>query len=84
MKKRHAVLGFLAALSVITFIDRMAIAVTGTAIQKDLGLSDFEMSLLLGPAFAICFGLCGYPLGWMTDRFSRRRVIVLGDSCKSS
>ena len=39
MKKRRIVLGFLAALSVITFIDRLAIAVTGPTIQKDLGIS---------------------------------------------
>src|SRR3546814_11872729 len=33
MKKRHAVVGILAVLSVITFLDRMAIAVPGPAIQ---------------------------------------------------
>src|SRR3546814_19129135 len=36
MKKRHAVAGILAVLSVITFLDRMAIAITGPAIQKEL------------------------------------------------
>lgn len=63
---------------VISILDRLVINMLVIPIQKDLGLSDFEMSLLLGPAFAICFGLCGYPLGWMTDRFSRRRVIFGG------
>ena len=48
MKKRHAVLGLLAALSVITFIDRMAIAVTGPAIQKDLGLTPSQWGWVLG------------------------------------
>ena len=63
---------------VISILDRLVINMLVIPIQKDLGLSDFEMSLLMGPAFAICFGLCGYPLGWLTDRFSRRGVIFGG------
>jgi MFS family permease len=63
---------------VISILDRLVINMLVIPIQKDLGLSDFEISLLMGPAFAICFGLCGYPLGWMTDRFSRRGVIFGG------
>jgi MFS family permease len=63
---------------VISILDRLVINMLVIPIQKDLGLSDFQISLLLGPAFAICFGLCGYPLGWATDRFSRRKVVFGG------
>lgn len=63
---------------VISILDRLVINMLVIPIQTDLGLSDFQISLLLGPAFAICFGLCGYPLGWATDRFSRRGVIFGG------
>ncbi|MCU1719512.1 spinster family MFS transporter [Pseudomonas sp. 5P_3.1_Bac2] len=70
--------GVLLMFYVISILDRLVINMLVIPIQKDLGLSDFEISLLMGPAFAICFGLCGYPLGWMTDRFSRRGVIFGG------
>ncbi|MNZ36765.1 L-galactonate transporter [compost metagenome] len=70
--------GVLLIFYVISILDRLVINMMVIPIQKDLGLSDFEISLLLGPAFAICFGLCGYPLGWATDRFSRRGVVFGG------
>jgi MFS family permease len=70
--------GVLLLFYVISILDRLVINMLVIPIQKDLGLTDFQISLLLGPAFAICFGLCGYPLGWMTDRFSRRGVIFGG------
>jgi MFS family permease len=70
--------GVLLLFYVISILDRLVINMLVIPIQKDLGLTDFQISLLLGPAFAICFGLCGYPLGWATDRFSRRRVIFGG------
>ena len=39
MKKRHGVLALLGAVSIITFLDRLAIAVTGLSVQHDLQLT---------------------------------------------
>ena len=39
MKKRHGVLALLGAVSVITFIDRLAIAVAGPGLQRDVHLT---------------------------------------------
>jgi MFS family permease len=36
------------------------------------------MSLLLGTAFALVYGVAGVPLGWLADRRSRRNMILGG------
>lgn len=63
---------------VIAFIDRLALSVMIEPIRNDLNLSDFQMSLLLGPAFGVFYALFGIPLGMAADRFDRRWVIFLG------
>lgn len=70
--------GVLLMFYVISILDRLVINMLVIPIQQELNLTDFQISLLLGPAFAICFGLCGYPLGWAADRFSRRGVVFGG------
>lgn len=71
-------LGILLLFYVISYLDRYIITMLVPPIKADLGLSDFETSLILGPAFAICFGLFGLPLGWASDRYSRRWIVFLG------
>jgi len=47
-------------------------------IQADLGISDFYMGIILGPAFGLVMATCGIPLGWAADRYPRRGVIFAG------
>jgi MFS family permease len=47
-------------------------------IKESLHLSDFQMSLVLGPAFAISYAVFGMPLGWAADHYPRRWVIFGG------
>jgi len=75
VKKRHVVLGLLAALSVITFIDRMAIAVTGPAIQKDLGLTPSQWGWVLG-AYTFAYAVFEVPSGAIGDRFGYRKELT--------
>ncbi|MBY8825401.1 MFS transporter [Sphingomonas colocasiae] len=70
--------GVLSALYACSFIDRQIIALMVVPIQRDLALSDTQMSLLLGPAFAIFFALMGLPMGALVDRVSRKGVIATG------
>jgi MFS family permease len=37
-----------------------------------------QVSLLMGFSFAVFYTLCGLPLGWLADRFDRRRLIAIG------
>ncbi|PNQ01409.1 MFS transporter [Sphingobium sp. SA916] len=64
-------------LYILSLTDRNIMALMVGPIKKDLGLSDLQISLLQGPAFAILFCLCAIPLGMALDRFSRRVVLYL-------
>ncbi|MBC9032000.1 MFS transporter [Sphingomonas sp. JC676] len=75
MKKRRIVLGFLAVLSIITFIDRMAIAVTGPTIQKDLGISPQQWGWILS-AYVIAYAVFEVPSGAMGDKHGYRKELT--------
>jgi len=65
-------------LYVFSWLDRLIISMLVEPIKGDLALSDFQMSLLLGPAFALSYAFFGLPLGWAVDRWSRRWIIFGG------
>ena len=67
MKKRHGVLGFLVSLSVITFLDRLAIAVAGPRIQDELHIAPAEWGWVLG-AFAVASSPVSTPIGRCGDK----------------
>jgi len=62
----------------LSFIDRMILSLLVGPIKADLGISDTQMSLLMGFAFAIFYSALGIPLGWLADRRARRGLIVAG------
>lgn len=65
-------------LYVFSWLDRLILSMLVEPIKADLALSDFQMSLLLGPAFAIFYALFGLPLGWAVDRYPRRWIVFFG------
>lgn len=75
MKKRHAVLGLLGALSVITFLDRMAIAVTGPSIQRDLAITPDQWGWVLG-AYVIAYAVFEVPSGALGDKHGYRKELT--------
>ncbi|MEE8370822.1 MAG: MFS transporter [Sphingomonadales bacterium] len=62
----------------LSFIDRQIISLLVGPIKEDLGLSDFEISLLQGLAFASFYTLLGLPIGRLVDSKSRRTIIAAG------
>jgi MFS family permease len=66
------------AIYVFSWLDRLSVSMLVSPIKAQMGLSDTQMSLILGPSFAIAYAVCGVPLGWAADRFSRRLVIFCG------
>jgi MFS family permease len=62
----------------VAFIDRQILALLVEPIRKDLGISDFQMSWLLGLAFALFYTVLGLPIGRLADRYSRRTIIGIG------
>ncbi len=63
---------------VFSFIDRQILNLLVRPIRRDLGISDTQMSLLMGIGFAVFYTICGIPLGWLVDRKSRRSIIAIG------
>ncbi len=71
---------FIAALAlayVLSGVDRQILAFLAPAVKRDLDLSDLQIGILQGFAFAIFYAVAGLPMGWLIDRFSRTRVIGL-------
>lgn len=63
---------------VVSFIDRQVITLLVAPIRADLGISDTQMSLLMGFAFAIFYVTMGVPIARLADRYSRRTIIAAG------
>jgi ACS family glucarate transporter-like MFS transporter len=74
MKKRYIVVALLAALSVITFLDRMVIAVTGPAIQRDLNIDPISWGWVLS-AYVLAYSAFEIPSGALGDRHGYRREL---------
>jgi MFS family permease len=60
------------------FLDRQVMALLVTPIKADLGLSDTQVSLLIGFAFVAFYALAGIPLARWIDRGSRKWILGLG------
>ena len=72
------VVGVLMLAYVFSFVDRQILSLLVGPIRKDLGISDTEMSLLIGASFAVFYTFCGIPLGRLADSRSRRGIITVG------
>ena len=65
--------------STLSFIDRQILNVMIGPIKRDLGgLSDTEISLIIGLAFSLIYSATTLPLARIADRYSRRNVIIAG------
>jgi MFS family permease len=62
----------------MSFLDRYILTMLVEPIKADLGLTDFQMSLILGPAFSASYAVATFPIGWAVDRFERRGVAFGG------
>lgn len=71
-----ALLAVLLLISAISQIDRILPFILAEAIKTDLGLSDTQIGLLTGAAFAVCYTLLSLPLARIADRGSPRLVLL--------
>ena len=63
---------------VLSFIDRQILNLLVGPIRADLGISDTQMSLLMGLSFALFYTVAGIPLGRVADTRSRRGLVAWG------
>lgn len=57
------------------FIDRQIVAILSPAIKADLGLSDTQLGLLKGFAFAVFYAVFGFPIARLADKKNRVTII---------
>lgn len=63
---------------ILSFIDRQVLALLVAPIKADLGINDFQIGLLQGLAFSLCFCIAGLPVGWLVDGFNRKYLVAAG------
>lgn len=60
----------------LNFLDRQLVSILAEPIKTDLGLSDTQLGLLSGLAFAIFYTVFGIPIAWLADRSNRVRIVA--------
>lgn len=72
------VVSVLTLVYIFSFIDRQILNLLVRPIRRDLGITDFQISLLMGFTFALFYTFFGIPLGRLADSRSRRTIIAVG------
>lgn len=62
----------------VSYIDRTILTLMVDPIRESLQISDVEISLLHGLAFAVFYTLLGLPIGRLVDRYNRTQIITAG------
>jgi len=59
------------------FIDRQIMGILAPFIQEDLNLTNTQLGLLIGFAFAVFYTATAIPIAWLADRFSRVNILAI-------
>jgi MFS family permease len=63
---------------IFSFIDRTTISLIVEPMKRDLQISDTQVGMLQGLAFALLYTFLGLPIARLSDRHSRRAIIAGG------
>jgi MFS family permease len=74
--KRAYILFILVLVYTFNFIDRQIIGILAVPIKADLNLTDTELGLMGGLAFALFYTGLGIPVALLADRFSRTWIMT--------
>jgi MFS family permease len=69
-------LTLLALIYMFNYVDRQIVAMLAQPIKSELGLSDTQLGLLSGLAFALVYSTFGIPVAWLADRGNRVRIVA--------
>ena len=70
------VLGVLFVVYTFNFLDRVVLGILVAPIKAELRLTDTQLGLLGGTAFALFYTGLGIPVGWLADRRNRVWIIT--------
>ncbi|HEY1707942.1 MAG TPA: MFS transporter [Rhizomicrobium sp.] len=74
---RSYILVVMTLVYVINYLDRQIFGILVPGIKAEFNLSDTQIGVLAGPAFAIVYATLGIPLAMVADRANRRNIIAL-------
>jgi MFS family permease len=63
---------------IFSFIDRTTISLIVEPMKRDLQISDTQIGMLQGLAFALLYTFLGLPIARLSDRHSRKSIIAAG------
>src|SRR6185436_469860 len=70
-------LAVLFAINLMNFFDRQLLGGVGEGIRREWALSDTALGLL-GTVFTLLYAVVGLPLGRLSDRMERRKILAAG------
>lgn len=73
---RNYALVLLTIVYTFNFVDRQLLAILQESIKADLSLSDGQLGLLAGFAFALFYATAGIPIARWADRSNRRNIVA--------
>jgi predicted MFS family arabinose efflux permease len=74
---RMVVLAMLVVVYTFNFIDRQIVGILAVPIKADLNLTDTQLGLMGGLAFALFYTLLGIPIAMLADRRSRTAIMAI-------
>jgi MFS family permease len=74
---RNFVLVLLTIVYGFNFIDRQIMGILAPFIQADLNLSNTQLGLLIGLAFAVFYTFVAIPIAWLADRYNRVNILSI-------
>lgn len=75
-----AILWMLLVVYILNFLDRQIVAILAEPMKREFGLSDTELGLLAGPAFAVFYAVLGVPIARYADKAGTNRVWLISIS----
>jgi MFS family permease len=79
-RRANATLAVLMLAYILATVDRQILSLMVGPIRHDLGITDFQLSLLQGAAFAVFYVTLGIPAGRLADKYSRKWIVAVGIS----
>lgn len=77
MRRRTLTLALLTITYFFSYMDRQILAILQELIRADLKLSDTQLGLLSGLAFAIFYATLGIPVARLADRANRKNIVAI-------
>jgi predicted MFS family arabinose efflux permease len=62
---------------IFNFVDRQIVGVLAVPMKRELGFTDNQLGLMIGPAFALLYTGLGIPIAWLADRRSRVGIVAV-------